>query len=54
MARYKKFIILENWRTSKLDIRFGYPIYHADLIENTDKREGYNEIYGVFIDTRKF
>ena len=20
----------------------------------TDKREGYNEIYGVFIDTRKF
>ena len=39
MARYKKFIILENWRTGKLDIRLGYPIYHADLIENADNKE---------------
>ena len=37
MARYKKFIILENRRNCELDIRLGYPIYHADLIENTDK-----------------
>ena len=50
MARYKKFIILENWRTNKLDIRFGYPIYHADLIENTDNKEGWKCIGGGFWD----
>ena len=50
MARYKKFIILENWRTNKLDIRFGYPIYHADLIENSDNKEGWKCIGGRFWD----
>lgn len=50
MARYKKFIILENRRNCELDIRLGYPIYHADLIENTDKREGWYCIGGGFWD----
>ena len=50
MARYKKFIILENWRTGKLDIRLGYPIYHADLIENADNKEGWKCIGGGFWD----
>ena len=50
MARYKKFIILENRRNCELDIRLGYPIYHADLIENTDKREGWHCIGGGFWD----
>ena len=50
MARYKKFIILENRRNCELDIRLGYPIYHADLIENMDKREGWNCIGGGFWD----
>ena len=50
MARYKKFIILENRRNCELDIRLGYPIYHADLIENTDKREGWKCIGGGFWD----
>ena len=50
MARYKKFIILENWRTGKLNIRFGYPIYHADLIENADNKEGWKCIGGGFWD----
>ena len=50
MTRYKKFIILENRRNCELDIRLGYPIYHADLIEKTDKREGWNCIGGGFWD----
>ena len=50
MTRYKKFIILENKQNCELDIRLGYPIYHADLIENADKREGWHCIGGGFWD----
>ena len=46
MARYKKFIIVENWKTNKVEIRIGYPIYHADLIDKSDEKEGWKCIGG--------
>lgn len=48
MARYKKFIILENWKTNQVKIRLGYPFYHADLIDSSDIKECWNCIGGGF------
>lgn len=48
MARYKKFIIVENWKNKKIEIRLGYPLYHSDLIEKSDEKEGWDCIGGGF------
>jgi len=50
MARYKKYIILENYKTREVKIRFGYPFFHKDLIESSDKKEGWECIGGGFWD----
>lgn len=50
MGREKKFIVLENCYNNKLNFKIGYPIYHKDLIDKSDEKEGWKCIGGGFWD----
>ena len=44
--RFKKYIILKNEDTNEVKMRIGYPIYHKDLIEQSDKKNGFKCVGG--------
>lgn len=48
MGRQRKFIIVENWKTNKVELRIGYPIFHRDLIDKIDEKNGWNCIGGGY------
>lgn len=39
--RFKKYIILKNNFTNEVKMRLGYPIYHKDLIDKSDIKNGF-------------
>ena len=34
--RQRKFIITKDWDGNNIELRIGYPIYHRDLLNNSD------------------
>lgn len=44
--RFKKFIILKKEDSNEVKIRIGYPIYHKDLIESSDIKNGFKCVGG--------
>ena len=46
MGRFKKYIILKNDFTNEVKMRLGYPIYHKDLIDKSDIKNGFKCVGG--------
>ena len=50
MARYKKFIIVKNWKGDEVNIRLGYPMFHSDLLDKQDEKDNIDCYGGGFWD----
>ena len=44
--RFKKYIILKNDFTNEVKMHIGYPIYHKDLIDKSDIKNGFKCVGG--------
>lgn len=40
--RLRKFIIVKDWNGKNIEIRIGYPIYHRDLLNKSDRMNHIN------------
>lgn len=50
MSRQRKFIITKDWSGKNIEIRIGWPIYHKDLLNQSDNKNHIDCYGGGFWD----